>query len=271
MFKRNIFYIMISCLLLTLSFGSNTVLAKASTFEENQVSNSSHNALFYQANKYYQDADYEKAVDSYEQILQEGYASGHLYYNLGNTYYRLDQKGKALLNYMRAKNLIPRDPDLSSNLEYLEEELQIERDGGGWLFGLASWISDYMTLRELAFLVSLFLTLVVILILSAVFITKWRQFLKIPMVIVILCLIIFLFGTVLSGYHFYGTNPAVVVVNEAKVRFEPSMSGEIYYSLTEGTTIGIENIRDEWSQIQREDGKKGWVKSEDIEVMKINK
>ena len=46
-------------------------------------------SLFIAANKDYQKADYNGAVEKYTEILDMGYISPELYNNLGNAYYRL--------------------------------------------------------------------------------------------------------------------------------------------------------------------------------------
>ncbi|MEJ2544928.1 MAG: hypothetical protein P8Y99_12750, partial [Calditrichaceae bacterium] len=45
--------------------------------------------VFDQGNQYYQKGKYELAVESYQKILDEGFESGPLYFNLGNAYYKL--------------------------------------------------------------------------------------------------------------------------------------------------------------------------------------
>ncbi len=39
-----------------------------------------------------------------------------LFYNLGNAYYKQGDHGRAILNYRRAQQLAPRDPDIEANL-----------------------------------------------------------------------------------------------------------------------------------------------------------
>lgn len=82
------------------------------------------NALFRQAN----DASakdpaaahnlYTQAAMRFERLAGEGgIRNGTIYYNLGNTYFRLGDLGRAILNYRRARLLSPGDPDLNRNLE----------------------------------------------------------------------------------------------------------------------------------------------------------
>ena len=75
--------------------------------------------VFTRANRAYEQGDYQKAAGLYRRMLEEGYESGNLYYNLGNCYYKLKQKGRAILYYEKARRLIPGDADLQTNLTYV--------------------------------------------------------------------------------------------------------------------------------------------------------
>jgi hypothetical protein len=44
--------------------------------------------LFAEGNQYYRNGHYEEALQTYLNIMQNGYESGALYYNIGNTYYK---------------------------------------------------------------------------------------------------------------------------------------------------------------------------------------
>jgi len=75
--------------------------------------------LLQSANQSYQKGDYEQARQQYEALLQDGYRSAALYYNLGNTYYRLDELGRAALNYKRAQRLSPANKKVEHNLDVI--------------------------------------------------------------------------------------------------------------------------------------------------------
>jgi len=60
---------------------------------------------------------YRSAALRYERLTDEGgIENGRLYYNLGNAYYRMDDLGRAILNYRRAERFLPGDADLMENL-----------------------------------------------------------------------------------------------------------------------------------------------------------
>ena len=63
--------------------------------------------LFEQANKYYSQSEYDKAAEIYQQLVNQGLESSELYYNLGNSEYKLGHLGKSILYYEKAKLLSP--------------------------------------------------------------------------------------------------------------------------------------------------------------------
>ncbi|MBI1353883.1 MAG: hypothetical protein GC160_06015 [Acidobacteria bacterium] len=82
------------------------------------------NSLFRQANEA-SVSDPQQAYDlyrrsalRYERLIDEGgIQNGRLYYNLGNAYFRMDDLGRAILNYRRAERFLPGDSDIRQNLE----------------------------------------------------------------------------------------------------------------------------------------------------------
>jgi len=62
---------------------------------------------------------YGKAALRFERIVREGAVrNGRLFYNIGNAYFRMNDIGRAILNYRRAEQFIPNDPNLQQNLDY---------------------------------------------------------------------------------------------------------------------------------------------------------
>ena len=88
---------------------------------------------FERATAAYRQGQYARAVERYRGILDSGYASGALYYNLGNAYVRLDRLGPAIRYYEKARRLWPDDPRLRHNLEQARRRAGVypERLGQG--------------------------------------------------------------------------------------------------------------------------------------------
>ena len=73
--------------------------------------------LFAQGNSEYQKGDYESAERYYSQILNSGFDSGPLYYNLGNACFKQKRLGDAIYYWEKAKQKLPADREIQENLE----------------------------------------------------------------------------------------------------------------------------------------------------------
>ncbi|NBC18163.1 MAG: SH3 domain-containing protein [Bacteroidetes bacterium] len=71
---------------------------------------------FEAGNVRYEAGAYDAALARYRQALDSGYASGALYHNMGNAYFRLDSLGQAVRYYEKARLLLPTDRRLEHNL-----------------------------------------------------------------------------------------------------------------------------------------------------------
>ena len=79
--------------------------------------------LFRAANLLYESGDFEEAALSYERLVRLGYEDATLYYNLANAYYRNEDDGRAMLNYLRARRIAPFDEDIAANLSLTREKV----------------------------------------------------------------------------------------------------------------------------------------------------
>ena len=90
------------------------------------LSNGANN-IFSKANRQYEDGNFNEAAGIYEQLISRGVISGNIYYNLGNAYYKTGRIGKALINYERAKKLIPDNEDLFANISFIKSALDVQQ------------------------------------------------------------------------------------------------------------------------------------------------
>ena len=98
-----------------------TILTSTSRVEAQKKDISSQIIL---ANELYHEKNYQGAADIFEKLIDQGETNGYLYYNLGNTYMRLGNTGSAILNYVRARALLPRNESLDANLRYAVNQTQ---------------------------------------------------------------------------------------------------------------------------------------------------
>ena len=74
-----------------------------------------------QADKAFAAEQYEQAAKLYHQIA-DSVASVSVYYNLGCTYYRMDDMAQSVLWFERALKLNPADDDIEANLQLAREK-----------------------------------------------------------------------------------------------------------------------------------------------------
>ena len=69
-----------------------------------------------QAEELYRQGKFSAALSLYEAELKKVPNDPHVYYNIGNCYFKMGSKGLAAANYYRAFKLAPRDADIRHNL-----------------------------------------------------------------------------------------------------------------------------------------------------------
>lgn len=79
--------------------------------------------LISEADSAYMSDDFQGAVMLYRQAIVDEGPSAMLYYNLGNSYYRLGQLGKAIVAYERSLRLDPTSADTRENLAFVNARI----------------------------------------------------------------------------------------------------------------------------------------------------
>lgn len=80
-------------------------------------------SLFARANEQYAKGDFTEAATSYQHLIDSGYHSPELYYNLGNAYYKLNELPSAILFYEKAHKIRPGDEDIKVNLQLANSKI----------------------------------------------------------------------------------------------------------------------------------------------------
>ncbi|MCX8037863.1 MAG: tetratricopeptide repeat protein [Candidatus Sumerlaeia bacterium] len=74
---------------------------------------------FATANEHYQNKQFKEALELYRSLIEAGIRDPVLFYNAGNAYAQLGQKGRAIAMYERTLRLAPRHTQAQKNLAYL--------------------------------------------------------------------------------------------------------------------------------------------------------
>jgi len=220
---------------------------------------------FYHANALYKDGQYAAAASEYEALLQAGMVSGNVYFNLANAYFKAGERGKAILNYERGRRFIPADPDLAANLSYAQSLTAAEPCAPGlWataLFPLAHRFTTGQLLWSTSIIYS-----VVLLLLSAHRLwtsrPRWPLYAAAAGAVLLLVTGASLLRRLLSDD--WQQQAVVVRSGEVPARFEPADNGTVHFVLKEGTLVRIADVRENWLQVARCDGRRGWIEKEAV-------
>ena len=68
----------------------------------------------------YNNAEYAKALEYYQRILDSGKHSAELYFNMGNAHYKLENVAESIYFYEKALLLSPGDAEIKNNLGYAQ-------------------------------------------------------------------------------------------------------------------------------------------------------
>lgn len=223
------------------------------------------NQKFEKANYYYNEARYDTAVIIYESILNDGYVSAPLLYNIGNAYFKMREYPMAILNYEKALKIEPDNDDIKQNLAIANALItdKIEPVPEFFLTKLWKNIGDKLSANEWATLSLVLIGLVlVVLFLYLTARTKGVKksmfFIGILLIVICLCSIIHA-----SQKHRYMNehNEAIVMIPTITVKSSPTTSGTDLFVLHEGTKVSVLDKDDSWNKIKIADGSVGWLPS----------
>ena len=211
----------------------------------------------------YQDKQYTLAFDLYQELIQEGFVSPALYYNMGNVCYRQHKLGLAILYYEKALKLAPRDREIQANLALAKSQQLDQIDP----------LPDFFLDRWQGALQSLFSS------------NAWSVIGAITLWVGVGGLILWILGrerkqrkwgfivgvslVILSILPFYlassraqferNSGTAVLLEAEYGLRSAPEESSKVLVPLHEGVKLVILDRIGDWFKVKLEDGEQGWL------------
>ena len=221
--------------------------------------------------KMYQKGNYQQAVRGYEKLLKQG-ESAALYYNLGNSYYRLDNIPHAVLSYERAQLLAPSDEDIRFNLQLAQSKTidnltpESEMFFVTWYKALVNFLSvDCWAFLSLA---CLFLSLAALVVYLFVESDSFRKAAKAAVPVFFFLFLLDIFFAVQQVYLLDSDDHGIIMSSSAVVRKTPDQQSAEAFILHEGSKVRIiDHSMSQWTEIQLSDGRQGWVRTRHIEAI----
>jgi len=230
-------------------------------------------ADFYaEGNRLYQEGDFAGALEAYESILDAGFESGDLHFNIGNAYFKLGDLGRAILHYERAHRLLPSDEGVLANLELARTLTvdEVEALPRFWVLSAWDWWVGLLPRSLLLLLVALsylggMAGVVALIMRRGTSVAIWGG--RMALAGGVLTLVLGL-NLVVRELGLSRAEEAVVLVAEVPVRSAPSEDGDLtVFTIHEGTKVRIDRRSDEWAEVVLEDGKVGWLRLEAVETI----
>ncbi len=227
--------------------------------------------LLVKANDLYVNGKYQEATNMYENILRLEYESPVVYFNLGNAYYKQNVISHAILNYEKAKLLNPNDEDIEYNLQ-LTNRLVVDKIETLPVFFVTTWIRSFKNLfsSDIWAIVSMAAFILALIFISIYLYSRNLGFKKMAFwlgfFIIVISLISFIFSYQ-QKQKILGGETAIVMNPSVTVKSSPDASGTDLFVIHEGTKIWIEDEVSGWNEIKLSDGSKGWLKTDDVEVI----
>lgn len=214
---------------------------------------------FETANQLYDQGKFSEAKQQYEKLVESGEGSANVFYDLGNTDYRLGSTGRAILNYERALALNPRHPEAHANLHLLRQQagarlrtmsrvervVAMQRAGvwtasaaiAGWvmLFGFAFIWTSRREEKSGLWLLTLTGALVFASSLTALWIGARDQAL------------------------------AIITARQTEARLAPAESAGVAEALPAGSRVRVLSERGEWVYCELPGAGRGWIPQKAVE------
>ena len=218
---------------------------------------------FKAANQLYDAGKFVEAAAAYEKIEPK---TAHVFYNLGNAWFRQGKLGLAILNYERARRLAPRDPDILANLRFAEQRLGVDEVNTPpqAVQRFLQSVVESRTPAEWSAYELAALWLAVLAVGACIYIPKMRRGL---LVIAVVGSAGFAVSALALGHEVLADRAApqaVVVTTATEARFAPMPDSTVHFRIVEGTKVAIREDRGQWLFVERADGQQGWVTSEAI-------
>ncbi|MFC2131934.1 tetratricopeptide repeat protein [Bacteroidota bacterium] len=226
---------------------------------------------FDEANKLYKNGKFPEAVSYYEELVHKGYISSELYYNLGNSYFKLDKISDAILYYERAKRISPDDDDINFNLKIANLKI-VDKIGSvpklffiEWyeslhgMFSSETWsyfiiIFSWLTF---AFLTGYF-------IIWSINLRKVFFFAAVASIIITLASLVF---SIEQNNIEQARDEAIIFTPSVYIKSSPDKESTDLFILHEGAKVKILDQVGKWKKIRIADGNVGWLPINTIEII----
>ncbi len=211
----------------------------------------------------YQAGNYQRSILLFDSLLQQGYKSADIYYNLGNAYWKQGSLPHAVLYYERALKVKPFHKEARFNLGVVqlqqEDDFAIIQD-----FFLVRWrnhIANQLSADLWAWISLGCLWIGLVAWIGFLFFRHlWNSRMLLTMAIA---------GLIMAGCGYYygmvrnqlenSTDQAILMQDESSLHSAPDASSPDLYAIHGGLKVNILDQIDNWIKVQLPNKDEGWI------------
>ena len=217
-------------------------------------------SLFDEAARLYDAHDFRGAREKYHDLLAGGTFTANVFYNLGNTEFRLERPGFAVLDYERALLLEPQHREATENLALVRSQSGAKMLPESPLATLLLPLSApvYVLIAAIAFWVA---------VLSGAALLFWRST---PRGFIFVCAVSAVIAAYATGALWHSTRErevAIVVIPEASALLEAADRAGVAETLPAGSAVRVVSEHGEWIYCDLPGGGRGWLPRKSIEMI----
>lgn len=243
--------------------------------------NANASDLVAKADSAYMNDDFAEASRLYLEAADSVGTSSDLYYNIGNSFYRQNKLGMAILYYERAIRLNPLNKDAQTNLAFANTKITDEPGDRGMF--ISNTVNGFAQKFPANYWAALALTSFIIL-LGAIAIYIFSS--SIPMrktgffgafILLALCVLSNIFASIATRYS-TSHNEAIVIEPSTLLSTSPRVPkdrSEEAMLLHEGTKVSIvdsvstrtDSVTTRWYDVRVDNDHRAWIQGKDIAII----
>jgi tetratricopeptide (TPR) repeat protein len=214
---------------------------------------------FERANQLYDQGKFAEAKQIYESIARAGNLSANLFYNLGNTEFRLGDKARAVIDYERALLIEPGHPEAHANLALVRSQTGARIENRRWFdyafFAIGE--NSYAIVATIAAWTAVFL-------LVAIYFRKGRA--NQPLWLGAIAAVVIAAYAGAAVYEFEQKAAfSIVTAPLADARLAPAENAQTVEPLPMGSRVRVRSERGAWDYCVLPGDERGWVPANALE------
>ena len=221
---------------------------------------------FEQANAAYNVGNYDSAMMLYERILATDMESVPLYYNMGNTYYKMHEFPMAIYCYEKALKIDPSNDDVRTNLEIANLAIVDKIEPVPQSFIVRGWNGLKHELSGDQWAYVSIVAFALLLIAAYLFLRArkmgWRKFGFFGGVVVIIVFALSVLFAAQLKQASSKEDQAIVMTPTVTVKSSPNEGSVDLFVLHEGAKVAILDEADGWNKIKIANGSVGWLQAD---------